>query len=559
MIAESEHAQVWECEEWEPASALPKGRTRKGIEVCPYVGLRLPAYPTEYSLKAAWFSKQELRSWYIKPMRRRALYNLMRRNLRNWAEWLRLDSTYTFDRELRDYQKFNDGATIGITGPKGSGKSWLSQMTLNRAVDTTPHVIFEYKDLEINIPQRGKEAVGIQVDENLKATGSDSKNLVIHVNNALDTGRKAELWVICTGINLSFEGWGDTLDIRMIPFGFNRRFQATRAAFFDVKNDLLGFCILQREHTPKDSVYYYSELGTWGEYEARARAYSLRVTRKGGATDAIDDTTQDRHVAAMKDYLKVRYLDKHIALPTDLMCRRLYRKAKLPPKSIGYMNEVIAWAKFELEDVLAARGGQGEEGQGFPVSYIEITGKGWEWLREAYFKKWKSAAWALYRVPLHKKMEWNDVAEHLKEKGDGEAVAKRVKRWLADRPDFPPTAKELGDMGENFICASLPDIWAAEIVGGSGNPDITLEVDGTRAALSIKFTEKDGKYREAEKHPEYNHAPDNAFCILVRPRLLELRLYRLLDYEQTINSNGGERLATTAGLVDRLREMIERV
>lgn len=552
MIAESEHAQVWECEEWEPAPALPKGRTRKGIEICPYVGLRLPAYPTEYSLKAAWFSKQELRSWYIKPMRRRALYNLMRRNLRNWAEWLRLDSTYTFDRELKDYQKFNDGATIGITGPKGSGKSWLSQMALNRAVDTTPHVIFEYKDLEINIPQRGEEAVGIQVDENLKATGSNSKNLVIHVNNALDTGRKAELWVICTGINLSFEGWGDTLDIRMIPFGFNRRFQATRAAFFDVKNDFLGFCVLQRKHRPKDSVYYYSELGTWDEYEARARAYSLNVTRKGGATDAIDDTTQDRHVAAMKDYLKVRYVDKHIKLPTDLMCRRLYRKAKLPPKSIGYMNEVIAWAKFELEDDPAARGGQGEEGQGLQVPYIEINAEGWFGLRADFEKL--SGCWpcALYFVPPHPKASYADIVQHEELPVLPDSLGKqiRIRRRLL------PHA-EVGKMAEAFVAAHIDSLAPQTGTGGKGQPDILINIDGTQVALNVKLSMEVSVRRKHPTTPENKWMP-NAIAVLVLPRLLEIRLYPITGESTMLNSRRGV-LCAPGTLADRLKEMIDRV
>jgi len=552
MIAESEHAQVWECEEWNPAPALPKGRTRKGIEICPYVGLRLPSYPTEYSLKAAWFSKQELRSWYIKPLRRRALYNLMRRNLHNWAGWLRLDSTHTFNRELKDYQKFNDGATVGITGPKGSGKSRLAQMVLNRAVDTTPHVIFEYKDLEINIPQRGKEAVGIQVDENLKATGSDSKNLVIHVNNALDTGRKAELWVICTGINLSFQGWGDTLDIRMIPFGFNRRFQATRAAFFDVKNDFLGFCVLQREHTPKDSVYYYSELGTWGEYEARARQYSLKVTRKGGATDAIDDTMQDRHIAALKDYLKANFLAKGLDIPSDLKCRRLYRKCKLPPKSVGYMNEIIVWAKDDLEDSKTEK----------PVFVPQVT-EGWNGLRDA-FRDWLRGSVRLRKESARYLADWyiatGETQAEIGAKYDRgvDAVNKAVGRYT---DSFAGRESEYGEIAERWVQAHTESLGARQI-GGPGRPDVIVNIEDVEVALNVKLCLEETFRRDFTTSPEceWDHGVlvvVHAFAKYKKVHRPVIRLYPITGYQTYAHWEKGAPCAPEE-LADRLREMIEK-
>jgi hypothetical protein len=469
---------------------------------------------------------------------------------------LRYDSTPTFYREIEGFKKRQSGAVIGIAGPKMSGKSRLGQMLLTRFVDTQPHVLFQYKDLEHHVKERDDLSIAIQIDEDLKATGHESRNLVVHVNNSFETSRKADLWAVCTGVNLNFKDWGNTLDIRMIPFGFNVDYQATRAAMFDCDNNFLGFAVFQREHLPGDGVFYYNEEGLWGEYEARAKAYSLTVTKKGGVQDAVDALTQTEHIKTLKQLFKTDYIKKGLAIPNDVMCRRLYRKADIPTKSVGYMTEIIQWAKFELENGSAAGGGQGEEGQGLPIPYIMTTGNDWELLREMYLKRWGNRAWALYRVPLRDRMTWSDVANHLGEK-DGESLAKRAKRRVSRRPDFPPTSKDLGDLGEKFICASLLDIYHPKRIAGSGKPDIILRVGKVKAALSVKFTEKDGKYREREKHPEYDYAPDNAFCVLIRPRLLEMRLYRLTDYEQTINSNKGERLATTEALVTRLRELID--
>ena len=115
-------------------------------------------------------------------------------------------------------------------------------------------------------------------------------------------------------------------------------------------------------------------------------------------------------------------------------------------------------------------------------------------------------------------------------------------------------------MGERCVLASLPDILQAQIVGGSGNPDITFSpTPDTKGAISVKTSYKT-HFKERETHPEYEAFPDNAYCILLMPRLLELRLFRLHSSPQTINHRdqaGVGRLATTPeGIVPLLKEMI---
>jgi hypothetical protein len=339
-----------QLEHWDLPPQLPREKVSKYVKVCPFVPLKLPKWPSVSALKKAWFSV-DTRSWHIKPFRRRAIYKLLKRNMDDWWEWLRIDSSPTFYIELSTYREENDGAVIGVAGPKGSGKSWLSQMVINRCIDNPPHVVFQYSEVEAHLQDKDDMAIGIIIDEDLRATGHESRNLVVHINNAFETSRKAELWACCTGVNLSFEGWGDTLDLRLIPFGYNKTFQATRAAVWSKERDFLGFIGLQRKHLPDETVYYYDEEGTWAEYKPRAIAYSQSVMQKGGATSAVSPEEQDRHIAAFVDYLENWMEQKNKTKPPkNIMCRRLYRKAGLPDKSTDYMKEIIAWAKEELPD-----------------------------------------------------------------------------------------------------------------------------------------------------------------------------------------------------------------
>ncbi|MCK5643055.1 MAG: hypothetical protein KAJ19_19765, partial [Gammaproteobacteria bacterium] len=355
-------------------------------------------------MKRIWFT-HDPKSWHIEEFRRVAMFKLMRRRLEEWNEWLRFDSTPKFYKMISRLRKEKDGAVIGIAGPKRAGKSIFGQMVLSRCVSSVPHVLFRYREFEAHVHNIGDTAIGVQVDEDLKATGSESRNLVVHINNAFETSRKAELWAICTGVNLSFEGWGDTLDLRLIPWGFNLKYQATRAAVVDQNRDFLGFMVLQRKHLPEGIVRYANEQGVWGEYKARAIAYSRSVIREGGAMGAVDSVSETRHVEALKDHIRVNYHDKGLTLPKGVMLDRVYRQAQLPSKSIRYMTGIIAWAlaelKEELENDPAAIGREDKDGQGFRVLYMETTGEDWKRLREAYFKRWGNAAWALYRVPLY--------------------------------------------------------------------------------------------------------------------------------------------------------------
>jgi len=567
----------WPLEEWSLPPPLPRVKTRAGFSICPYVGLNLPHYAHERHLRRAWFSPREVRSWEIQPFRRRALYKLLKRNFKDWIEWLRYDSTSTFYRDMAGFKKRQSGAVIGIAGPKMCGKSRLGQMLLTRFVDTQPHVLFQYKDLEHHVRDRDDTAIAIQIDEDLRATGNESRNLAIHVNNTFETSRKASLWAICTGVNLSFKDWGDTLDLRMVPFGFNTDFQATRAAVFDKENDFLGFCVFQRQHLPEHKVFYYNEEGLWGEYEARARAYSLTVTKKGGVQDAVDDLTQTEHIETLKRYFKTHYLDKGISLPNDLMCRRLYRRSHIPAKSVGYMNEVIAWAKDELEPEAVSGGRQGEE-----HTPIEIS-EGWLGLRELAYALCIEKGLSLrdsticshYMVPPEAGMSKVDLRKSLledelktleiRQPAFNDVIRRKITPQFTDsrktRKKSPTiTNTDLGRLGERFthrLFESSFSCWVGP--ASAGVCDVSDRADGDPAragwAVNVKLSLESECNRSFEVSPE--HQVSRSWVLLIMPRILLMRLYPITGEQMVMNSSSGGLCVTPERISSTLKELIE--
>ena len=541
----------WKMETWELPPPLPRVKTITGLSICPFVRLELPSYARERHLKRAWFSRREMKSWEIQPFRRRALYRLLKRNLSNWIDWLRMDSTPTFYKDIEGFKKRQSGAVIGISGPKMCGKSRLGQMLLTRLVDTQPHVLFQYKDLEHHVKDRDELSIAIQIDEDLKATGHESRNLVVHVNNTFETSRKADLWAVCTGVNLNFKNWGDTLDLRMIPFGFNADFQATRAAVFDKENEFLGFCVFQREHLPEDHVFYYNTDGFWGEYEARARAYSLTVTKKGGVQDAVDAPMQTEHIKTLKRLFKVDFIDKGLSIPNDIMCRRLYRKAKLPSRSAGYMTEIIQWSKFELGNGSAAGSKQRK-----PVFVPQVT-EGWNGLRTA-FRDWLKISVKIRKESARYIATGETQAEIGAKYGRGvDAVNKAVGRHT---DSFVGREIEYGEIAEKWVQAHTESLSSRQI-GGSGKPDVLCRLDDdTEAALNVKMCLKETYRRSFTTSPEceWEHGAlvvVHSFAKYKKTHRPVIRLYPITGYQTYAHWEKGVPCAPES-LAERLKEMV---
>jgi hypothetical protein len=388
-------------------------------------------------------------------------------------------------------------------------------MTIERICNVRPHIIFQYKDIALQLQATEADEVGIMIDEDLTATGQDSANLAVQLNNSWETNRKALQSGVCTGVNLSFERWGNTLDIRLEPCGINPDFLATRFAMFTSKNRFLGFGALQFKHLPDDVVYYYNKLGTWRDYDNEAAAFSRSVVRSGGSIDAIDDIAQTEHIERLKLEFKVGYLAKGLDLPPDIACKRIYRKAKLPSKSISYMNEVIWWAKEELETSGATR-----------TVFVPTASKGWNGLRKD-LHRW------LVRQKIRKKTahylaDWH-VSLGLTQADIGakynvgrDAVNVAVSRY-ADI--FRGKETILAKISERWLASHTDNSGAKVGTGGKASVDISGTLEGTPFALNVKWALKEPKYRRHfDSTPENENMPF-AWLAVINSRRNTIRLY----------------------------------
>jgi hypothetical protein len=482
-----------------------------------------------------------------------------------------LDSTPSFFQELGIAKKKRDGTIIGIRGPRGIGKSILAQMVLTHLVDTTPHILFRHRDARTHLEKyvSNKKALGLGIDEDLRATGDNSRNVMVNLNNAYETGRKAELNVTTTGVNLSFEGWGETLDLRLEPWGYNETFQATRFAFYDVEDELLGLAALQRKFTPETLFQYYDDIGTAGQYKARAKAYSYEVMKLGGTEDAIAPEVQTHHIETLKAFLQKERLDRGLEIPPADLCKRFYRQAHLPNITSGYMKEIIEWAVEELEEQALS---------GMPIANPERSrvvigdSKGWAVLRKILATE-TSDEFAAYHVPNVPLEGYSDVVRRLELGILADSFGTNMRRH---RQTLDPS--RIGRLGELAVFSWLNDPSGVARLGSghSDSPDVLLslsseDAEGTggpstpagpsaglentqEIALNVKLTLKDDFKERLEVTPEDQWAPF-AFAVLLVPRRLSIKVYSITGPEMTLNSGAGS-LATPESLRGTIERMI---
>jgi len=537
-MAKAEHATQLRLDEWQLPPLMPRE-----IDGLTTVGVPMPDYPEVEDFEDAWFHYDPL-NWELDELNRREWATEITAHFDQWKRYLDHDSTWVFKRTVEQKRK-KGGILVGIRGIKGGGKSRLAQMAIQRICDVTPHVLFQYKDIALQIEQVEGDEVGLLIDEDLTATGSDSANLVIHVNNSWETSRKAIQSGVCTGVNLSFDRWGNTLDIRLEPCGINTRFLATRFAMFSKRDRFLGFGALQFKHLPDDEVYYYNELGTWREYDDRASLFSRTVTRSGGAVDAVDDISQTDHIERLKLELKVRYVNNDLEMPPDIACRRIYRICKLPSKSIGYMNEVIWWAKYELTKTEAA------------TPFIPTASEGWNGLREDLYR------WLLRQKlrdkTAHYLADWYvSTGETQTEIGAKYGVSRDTiqKTVLRYKDTFTGKESELGMLAEHWLAAHMDSLSPTVGTGGKDCNDITATIRGHRSAINVKWALTEPKYRRSfDSTPEDQLAP-HALLAIIASQTTTIRLYPITGPQTYAHWQKGVPCAPES-LEQTLQEMIE--
>ena len=525
-------------DDWQLPSMMPRE-----VDGLTTVGVPMPDYPEIEDFEAAWFG-YDLFNWELDDLNRREWATEIIAHFDQWKRYLGHDSTAIFKRTIQQ-KRAKGGILVGVRGIKGGGKSRLGQMVIQRICNVTPHVLFQYKDIAVQIKSVEGDEVGLLIDEDLTATGQDSANLVIHVNNSWETNRKAIQSGVCTGVNLSFEKWGNTLDIRLEPCGINPDFLATRFGMFTSKNRFLGFGALQFKHLPEDPVYYYNRLGTWQEYDKEAVAFSRTVTRSGGALDAVDDISQTEHIERLKLEFKVRFIDKGLVLPPDIACRRIYRKAKLPSKSIGYMNEVIWWAKDELEESPSK------------APFIPSASKGWDGLRSdlhRWFVRHKMKSKTAHYLAdwyVSKGLNQTQIGEQYGVSRD--TIQKTVLRY---KDIFRGKETELGMLAEHWLAAHTDSLGAVVGTGGKESDDVLLTIGSATAALNVKWVLTEPKYRRNfDSSPEHEHLP-NAWLAVVNSMTNTIRLHPVTGPQTYAHHETGVPCAPEM-LEDTLKEMIQ--
>lgn len=425
--------------------------------------------------------------------------------------------------ELKYAHKHRCNVTCVIIGGPGKGKSKLAFL-LGKMYTILTESEFEYCwDID-EIPDV-LDGGWLHIDEWLIPEGKGRIIALRRVKNLFDTGRAKQI-----SISVS------TPTAPSLPFV---SFEATTLAQ-DWDNRMNMFEI--RVPLPRHGMVYIGNaivpLGKdddmWNMFDVEAKARKDRVWDEKGSKkirSKLDTQTAAKEVMKWVKKNKFEITTKSIATTF------VKTVAKEKKWDVHYYNEpdIVNWVMVLNE---------GTKKESIPFDSTQISGENWDWLRNAY-RRWGEEAYALYRVPNNPRETWESVAQTLGEDVDGESLRRRVSRRLSDRTDYPPSTKELGDMGEGLVMASLPDTLRARNVGGVGQPDILCTVNDRAVALSVKLTETDTHYKERETHPEYDACPDNAFCILIIPRLLTIHVVRLTDSTQTINSRGRGGLATT--------------
>jgi len=393
----------WKIENWAIPPRLPLAalRSNPNIRICEFVGLRMPRYADRNYLKRAWYI-YDPENWWMPVFARDLWYREIYDHWMDYEWRLRDDMTPRYRQNMDELGDLG-GAHLVIPGYPGSGKSILAQMVITRMVSSIPHVIFNSSQLENITGDRDEDALGIIIDEGNTKTSDGSANILVHQENLRKTTRKGLLWSIQVDVNANPRAYGEDVALVLKPCGidFNTgmsilgkdtrglaNFQACRFAMYR-GGAFLGFAVLQRKHRPDDLVYYHGELSTWSTYASRARFYSIENTRTAGAEGAIDYDSQTKHILALKTQIEEQYLKKGRTMPKDVICRRLYRRAKLPEKTVSYMTEVIQCAKEELEFEEEERRGRAGN-----IPLADINAEGWGWLRTAY-RKWGEEAHAL--------------------------------------------------------------------------------------------------------------------------------------------------------------------
>lgn len=487
--------------------------------------------------------------------------------LNNWDAYrtvLYRDGTDEFHQQLRDMHRMG-GALILIGGDMGTGKSIISNTLLRiwnvlKKNKEPAHIFWSKNEVRAKIRKTANNTAH-SIDEDMRATGSGSANLEIHLKNLFESIRKTGKLVNHVGVNVQPAKLGRAVAIQIFPIGFNRVFQANRFIVCNWKGEPLWIAITQRFYRPTDPVFYEGELGCLGEYKARALEFSSTQTGVFSGSNA------EQELEWRTQLVKHWNADFKGAKPILEMLEFEAIQIGIPQESVASIRRVCASARWFLR-----REAKGQDDSGSArAEPLEIT-EGWLGLRELAnglcIKKGlslrDSTIISHYMVPEEVERTKVEMRRNLKERGlipqktRQAAFNAVIKRKLTDKETKIITNTDLGRLGEVFTHRLLRGAIKCHIGHKSSGVCDVSDVksgDPERAgwALNVKLSLEDEVNRSFQISPE--HLVEKSWTLLIMPRLLMMRLYPITSDTMTLNSNIGL-CVTLEDLAETIKEMI---
>jgi len=489
---------------------------------------------------------RDKRFWFMTEVQRASLQIKILEKWDKYQEILSYDGTFRHIQQLRDMSKLGGGVVV-IDSEYGMGKSVISNSHLKlwqviKKSDHPPYVYFRKiiaRSMIKNAPMNTAHAID---EGGQRSTGSGSITLEKHIGNQGQTIRKTGKLIMLPGLDVTTSFLGKSIAFKIQPFGINFLFQANRFIVLNNEDEPLYMAVLQRCYYPWEQVFYIDGLGTWAEYENRAKKYS----------QDSDGVIAGRNPIAEKQYvedLKIHWAEKYGSANLSLDVWKFEaRQIGVPPENSEMVQEVASVAKAQV-------GIKKKEDDKIQTPDIIKSSSTWETFRFgliALCTGWEYAeAFGWYTVPEDIDVSYADIVDQLKLSVLSGSLGKQIRQGRRRLRRESP--KAIGDLGEKAVTSWLDNCGAVWGGGGSDTNDVTAWFDGRECAINVKTTLADDFKEHLEVTPEADH--ENGVAVLLVPRRLEIRVYEITGRNMTINSKLG-RLATPETLEETIKEMI---
>lgn len=486
-----------------------------------------------------YFMNVDSQIWEMTQAQRETWKNEILYNWEAYKPILYRDGTGAFHQQLKDMHRMG-GAIILIAGDMGVGKSIIGITfgkmwnVLNKSKEPM-HIFWSKNEVRAKIRKTDNNTAH-SIDEDMRATGSGSANLEIHLKNIFESIRKTGKLVCIVGVNAQPSRLGRAVGLQIFPIGFNRKYQANRFIVCNWKGEPLWIAYTQRYYYPIEKAYYEGELGYLGEYTDRALDFSRSMSGVFGGSNAEQELEWSN--------LLVEHWNKEWSglKPSMEVLEFLAIQTGIPQESVASIRRVCAYSKMIINKDISSF---------VPKVEVEISEAGWLGFRKALFdfalgkgaSNRDAEALSLYYVPKEPGWAYADVVKEMGLSILSDSISKAIRKR---KTDF--TTKEIGDIGEKFVCSQLDTIGAIWGGGGTDTPDIKVG----DYAFNVKTTLADSIRKFEPTTPENEN--DNSYVILLIPRLLECRLYKITGEHTMINGRKGVLVA-----IDNLAETLKEI